>query len=159
MCTSLMTSFLSIGHKSVVRMLTDAGANLDHRTHGNGKCALLKASVRGHTEIVKMLLLAGANANILKTYDEASSLYAAAYAGKVEVMELLIAHNARLENRMIENSLVTLERNPKYYGSTPLIVASFFSQAEAVQVLSREPLCAQVACFPSPACSIGAPTG
>ena len=118
-------------------MLIDAGANLDHRTHGNGKCALLKASVRGHTEIVKMLLLAGANANILKTYDEASSLYAAAYAGKVEVMELLIEHNARLENRMIENSLVTLERNPKYYGSTPLIVASFFSQAEAVQVLLK----------------------
>ena len=94
---------------------------------------MLKASVRGHTEVVKMLLEAGADPNTLKTYDEASALYAAAFAGKLDCMKLLIKHNADLENRLIKDA--SIDRDEKYYGSTPLMVAAFFDQPEAIKVL------------------------
>lgn len=95
---------------------------------------MLKASVRGHTEVVKMLLEAGADPNTLKTYDEASALYAAAFAGKLDCMKLLIKHNADLESRLKKDASID-DRDEKFYGSTPLMVAAFFDQPEAVKVL------------------------
>lgn len=124
------------GHSNCVKLLIDANANLNHQLAGlggGGKCSLLKASVRGHTEIVKMLLEAGAGVNTLKAYDEASALYAAAYAGKLDCMRLLIQHNADLENRLAKHS--SMERDEKYYGTTPLMVAALFDQPEAIKVL------------------------
>jgi ankyrin repeat protein len=125
------------GHVRIVRTLLAESSlqTINHETHGNSKTALLKAAVRGHTEIVKMLLDALADPNVGKAYDKATPLYAAAHAGKVESMQLLIAAGANLETVLEENSLITLDRDAKYYGTTALIVASYFDKPEAVKVL------------------------
>ena len=98
-----------------------------------GKTALLKAAVRGHVDVVKLLLEAGAS-DIEKVWDHANALYAAAYAGQLEAMRLLIDHGSDVENRLASSPLLE-DRDGKYIGSTPLIVASFFNQPEAIEML------------------------
>ena len=121
------------GHAAAVELLLRSSANVNQLSGGNGKTALLKASVRGHTEVVKMLLDAGAK-DIEKTWDHANALFAAAFAGRLAAMQLLIDHGSNLENRLAASPHMK-DQDAKYIGSTPLIIASFFDQPGAVELL------------------------
>ena len=121
------------GHTEVARMLLQAGANPNQLSGGNGKTPLLKAAVRGHTEVVRVLLDGGA-VDIEKTTDRASALFAASYTGSLDAMRLLIDHGSDLENRLAAAPLQQ-PSDAKYIGSTPLIIASFFDQPAAIEML------------------------
>ena len=121
------------GHTEVARMLLQAGANPNQLSGGNGKTPLLKAAVRGHTEVVRVLLDGGA-VDIEKTTDRASALFAASYAGNLDAMRLLIDHGSHLENRLAASPLQQ-PSDAKFIGSTPLIIASFFDQPAAIEML------------------------
>ena len=124
------------GHLGVVAALLAASTKtLAHQTIGNGKTALLKAAVRGHAGVARALLEAGAPVDQAKTYDNATAVYAAAYAGRLGTLELLIKAGADLEIPLLKSAMVTIKRDAKYYGSTPLHVAAFFDQPEVVTAL------------------------
>lgn len=121
------------GHAPAVKLLLQHSADPNRLTGGNGKTSLLKAAVRGHTDVMTLLLAAGAT-DIEKAWDRANALYAASYAGKLDAMRLLLAHGSDLENRLVASPLVP-DRDTKYIGSTPLIIASFFDQPGAIAIL------------------------
>jgi len=79
------------GHTAAVELLLRSSADVNRLSGGNGKTALLKASVRGHNNVVRLLLDNGAK-DIEKTWDHANALFAAAYAGRLDAMRLLIDH-------------------------------------------------------------------
>ena len=66
------------GNLELVRVLTDAGANVDARSQKFGDTPISAASFYGHLEVVRHLyLFGGANANT-RNYQGFSPLYAAA---------------------------------------------------------------------------------
>ena len=123
------------GNIAAVELLLQSSADVNTLSGGNGKTSLLKAAVRGHITVVKMLLDAGAK-DIEKTWDRANALLAAAHAGRLEAMKLLIGRGSDLENRLASYSRMEAV-NAKYVGSTPLIIASFFDQPGAIELLLR----------------------
>lgn len=74
-------------HPEVVRMLLDAGADVDK---GAG---LVGAAWNGEHEIVRMLLAAGANVNVQTTY-ECTPLFAASLNGHREIVHTLLEAGA-----------------------------------------------------------------
>ena len=121
------------GHTDAVELLLRSSADVNRLSGGNGKTALLKASVRGHIDVVKLLLDNGAK-DIEKAWDHANALFAAAYGGRLDAMQLLIDHGSNMENRLAASPHMK-DQDAKYIGSTPLIVASFFDQPGAIELL------------------------
>lgn len=121
------------GHMAAVELLLRSSADVNRLSGGNGKTALLKASVRGHSNVVRLLLDNGAK-DIEKTWDHANALFAAAYAGRLDAMRLLIDHGSNMENRLAASPYMK-DQDAKYIGTTPLIVASFFNQPGAIELL------------------------
>ena len=77
------------GHADVVRLLLDAGADLD-KADVDGETPLYWASVKDHRDVVKMLLDAGADPDLANNKDEKTPLYQAAESGLEEVVKLLL---------------------------------------------------------------------
>src|SRR5262249_16061291 len=63
------------GRKDVVKLLIDAGANLEQTDEDpSGRTPLLSAVALGHLEIVKLLASSGANVNVINKFTEESPL-------------------------------------------------------------------------------------
>ncbi|KAL7824032.1 hypothetical protein V8C26DRAFT_384656 [Trichoderma gracile] len=107
------------GHKEIVQMLLDHGADVDAITDTG--TALLAASGKGYTEIVQMLLDHGADVSAIAG-EYGTALLAASSQGHTETIQVLLSHGADV-NAIAGD-----------YG-TALIVASNRGCTEAVQVL------------------------
>lgn len=83
------------GHREIVQMLLDRGA--DANASGGkvyGK-ALLAASFRGHREIVQMLLDRGADVNAPGGKAHGNALQAASLRGHREIVQMLLDRGAK----------------------------------------------------------------
>lgn len=82
------------GHGEAVRLLLDAGADVDG-CDGEGRTALRAAAWGGHEEIVRTLLDYGAQVDRADSKGR-TPLIAAAYMGHHEVVEILLDNNAEV---------------------------------------------------------------
>jgi ankyrin repeat protein len=82
------------GHKQVVEILLDRGADADvntqHKIYGN---ALQAASIKGHKQIVELLLNRGADVNVQGGY-HGNALQAALSKGHKQIVEMLLDRGA-----------------------------------------------------------------
>ena len=76
------------GCTDIVRMLLDAGANIEHK-NDQGENALISAAQEGHIDTVKLLLDAGADVNQSNTDGETALDLAIRLKQKKELIELL----------------------------------------------------------------------
>ncbi|XP_019119465.1 ankyrin repeat domain-containing protein 50 isoform X1 [Larimichthys crocea] len=83
------------GHSEAVRILLDAGADVDG-CDGEGRTALRAAAWGGHDEIVLTLLDYGAQVDKADSKGR-TPLIAAAYMGHQEAVEILLDHNAKVD--------------------------------------------------------------
>jgi hypothetical protein len=83
------------GHKEMVGMLIERGANVD-AAHKDGRTPLHLAALRGHKEIVGMLIGKGANVNAADEDGVAPLHYAAGYGHK-EIVGMLIERGAKVD--------------------------------------------------------------
>ncbi|KAK2792588.1 hypothetical protein FQN52_003093 [Onygenales sp. PD_12] len=95
------------GHRSVVELLLEKGAELNHFDK-KGYSPLLRAAAMGHTETAKLMLEKGADPNT-KTELNYTPLLLAAKEGHASMLEALLEKNAdpNLKNRCGETSLST----------------------------------------------------
>ena len=115
--------FLSsiIGHREVVELLLDAGAEVD-KTDEKGQSPLYASSVRGRKDVVKLLLDAGAEVDKMTDRDGCTPLVAASSEGHREVVKLLLDGGAEVDKA--DNA-----------GRMPLFHAGSWDHTEVVQVL------------------------
>merc|ERR1712038_73343 len=87
------------GHKDIVQILLDNGANIDYQDN-LGRTALMLAAGNGHKDIVQILLDNGANINQQNNYGE-TALTRAALNGKKDVVQFLLDRgaNTRLKTK------------------------------------------------------------
>jgi len=77
------------GQVEAVRILTEAGADVDHQ-FDNGVTALMLMSILRQTETVRVLLEAGADINATNNADGGTALIFAVYGGSTEIVSLLL---------------------------------------------------------------------
>ncbi|XP_062861971.1 ankyrin repeat domain-containing protein 50 [Trichomycterus rosablanca] len=149
------------GHKEAVKMLLEAGAEVDG-CDPDGRTALRAAAWGGHEEIMLILLDHGAGVDSVD-HEERTPLIAAAYMGHKEAVEILLDAGAdvNLADRNGRNALsvaaqcvpsavgrrghgevvsLLLERgaDPEHKdrdGMTPLLLASYEGHEEVVELL------------------------
>ena len=73
------------GHKDVVRVLIDAGANVEEHNE-NGHTPLMEAASAGHVKVARILLDAGAGINTHSNEFKESALTLACYKGDLEFL-------------------------------------------------------------------------
>lgn len=111
------------GHKEVVEMLINAGADIDKQdTYGN--TALLQAAYKGYKEIVELLLEKGADVNI-KSNGSDTALLMAVQEDYSDIIDLLLKNHADIN---VQNGL----------GDTPLIEAAASGNARVVMLLLKK---------------------
>ena len=115
-----MFSAAALGYLEVVRMLLEAGADMNAENQDRST-ALMFAAHNGHLEVVQVLLEAGADKNAAKQ-DGATALMFAAHNGHLEVVQVLLEAGA--------------DKNAaKQDGATALMLAAEDGHLEVVQVL------------------------
>lgn len=98
------------GHNRVVKLLLDAGANVDGVK--DTEFPLHAASAGGHLKTIELLLRAGANIDAEGTYNNkfcGTSLYLAAQNGHDKVVELLLSRGANIEVSDFTNHIRLVE--------------------------------------------------
>lgn len=130
------------GHREIVELLLRHAASV-HQKDTYGRTPLLMADSR---EIVKLLLAAGANVNA-KSADGVTALRQAARHADQETVEMLLAKGARHDvftaaavgrGDLVRNFLKddpALAKAKDGSGSTPLIMAAKWGQAEVAKLL------------------------
>jgi len=83
----------SNGHKDIVQLLLDAGADVDSKDI-YGWTALMWALLYGHKDIVQWLLDAGADVNAKNTYGQTALMWASSNGHK-DVVTLLKQHRGK----------------------------------------------------------------
>lgn len=81
-------------HMMVVKLLIDAGAEVDSAKHSDGATPLFKAAQNGHMSVVKLLLDASARPDLAMPSNGATPLFVAAQNGHVSVARLLVEAGA-----------------------------------------------------------------
>lgn len=112
------------GHKSVVQMLLNRGADINHQSHEHGYTALRAAVNFNRAEVAQLLLFRGANPNIAAR-DHFTPIFMAVQKNDVEMIKTLAQHG---------DVNVTSEKNK---GVSPLHKAVAFKYFDAVQTLIR----------------------
>jgi ankyrin repeat protein len=111
------------GHETIVRLLLDAGADVDGKPRGGyWLTPIAIASFGGHTEIVRMLIEAGADARLDYADGSPPALSSAASKGYIEIVRLLIGAGVDVN----------------YHGgrfNTPLQSAVYGGHTEIVRIL------------------------
>ncbi len=110
------------GDTNRVKLLLEAGANVNYKIDYGKKTPLIIAAENGHTEIVELLLTSGAKVNLRNEYDE-SALIVAINNGHAQIAKLLINHQADLNTTF------------GTYRTTPLIWAAEKGHTEIVELL------------------------
>ncbi len=85
------------GHVALVRLLLDAGAQIEAKDNG-GATPLYGASQEGHLEAARLLLACGAAVDE-GTNDGSNSLMIASEMGHIDVVRELLAHGAAINAR------------------------------------------------------------
>ena len=143
------------GYERIVRILLDAGANLDTRKAPLFATALYWAVARGHTAIALLLIERGANVAIT-TAERDSPLHAATRYNHTDIAIALVQAGARLNsvnqlgdtpllnaiargNRAVVRALLRAGANPNLAheddGRTPLLAAVEGGQRKIVKLL------------------------
>ena len=117
--TALMSAAAG-GHLQVVRILLDAGTDVNARDR-NSETALGIAAAAGHVEITRALLDAGADPNVSATF-KPTALQRAASAGHLQIVRQLLAADAEVNARTPE-------------GHNALSLAASGTHLEVVEVL------------------------
>ena len=107
----------------VVKLLLEAGDDVNNASTDNGATALYAASWNGHDEVVKILLGAGADVNKARTDGGATPLLIASQRGRTKVIEMLLQAGADVNKATTD------------HGATPLYVASQERRTEVVKML------------------------
>ncbi len=97
-----LTTAASGGHTEYVKLLLDAGANIEIKDPWDGRTALMAAALHGHDETVSLLLKRGANPNATNCYNTTALSWAANYA-KLETVKLLLQAKADVTIRNIKD--------------------------------------------------------
>lgn len=101
------------GLTDAVRILLNAGADVEAKTAGDGKTALILASHDGHPHIVQMLLNRKANINARNKNGETALMLAAA-RGRKDIVLILLQHGADINAKdQFENTAL---HNAEKYG-------------------------------------------
>jgi ankyrin repeat protein len=113
------------GHIPVVRLLLEAGRDVNAPAAEHGRTALQAASEGGHEDMVKLLISHGADINAPVTGDYGrTALQAASVCGHEDVVKLLISHGADI-------NAPAAKRN----GRTALQAASVCGHEDMVKLL------------------------
>lgn len=91
------------GQEEMVKMLIEAGAEINRSSATEKGNALYGAAWEGHTAVVKMLVEAGANLNTI-TQAQNTALWAASFRGHTEIAEILVAAGADVNKKAIHDS-------------------------------------------------------
>lgn len=81
------------GHEEVVRVLLEAGANVEDHNE-NGHTPLMEAASAGHVPVAKILLEHGAGINTHSNEFKESALTLACYKGHLEMVRFLLEAGA-----------------------------------------------------------------
>ncbi|SPO07333.1 uncharacterized protein DNG_10027 [Cephalotrichum gorgonifer] len=87
------------GHKEIVEMLLEKGADINAQGGGGYGTALIAASARGYKEIVEMLLEKGADINARGGGGYSTALMAASAGGHKEIIEMLLEKGADINTQ------------------------------------------------------------
>ncbi|PWI63976.1 hypothetical protein PCL_00821 [Purpureocillium lilacinum] len=110
------------GHDSIVRLLLDSGANVNHM-HVGCRTALSYAAQHGHEAIVELLLNEGANVSATAEYSAQTALSRAAEHGHGSIVRLLLDNGANVNDTI------------HYMGWTPLFDAAKNGHEAIVELL------------------------
>jgi len=113
------------GNRGAIRLLIEAGANLDAPAEDRGNSALMDAVAAGHIQIAADLLAAGANANI-KSKDGQNALVIAVGKNDRETTRLLLQNGAEADS-------------PDKLGLSARKYAALFHNAEIVALFDASP--------------------
>ena len=134
------------GHEAIVKMLIDAGADLD-AVNDDGSTALALATTRDketekqETEaIAKMLIAAGADLNKARTDGGATPLFAAAAWGQEAIVKALIDAGADVNTGLDDEEGETPLHYAAYYGKDAVIpyLLSIYPEAAEVKTFTME---------------------
>jgi ankyrin repeat protein len=131
------------GHQDVVKVLLDAGANVD-TANPDGLTPLEFAMIRRNEPLAVFLVERGANPNSPGPGFQA--LHVAGYLGQLAVAKALIAHKADVNARMLKpyRLIEVLEIGVNLYpgsglftkiGSTPFMMAAYHGEVELMRML------------------------
>ncbi|NWW70444.1 ASB3 protein, partial [Climacteris rufus] len=115
---------LSARHGSVgcLRVLLEAGADLNNVTTESATTPLFLAVENKHAEVVKFLLQHGANVEGSHSWSGWNSLHQASFQGSTDIMQMLLEKGASKDCR-------------DDFGITPLFVAAQYGQLESLRLL------------------------
>ncbi len=91
--TPMLPYIVSCRSFAIVRLLVEAGANVEARNRETGETALMHAVKRNDVEMVKLLLHHGARADVRSSLGITPIVYSC-WKGYTEAVRLLIAHGA-----------------------------------------------------------------
>jgi hypothetical protein len=94
-CTALSVA-AARGHKQIVQLLLENGADVDLFGLKNGWTALNLSAGYGHKAVVELLIDWGADPNVVNPYTKQTPLYYATAGGHHDVIRLLLEHGGGL---------------------------------------------------------------
>ncbi|MDE0527533.1 MAG: ankyrin repeat domain-containing protein [Truepera sp.] len=100
--TPLHWAVIRVEAPAVIRVLIEAGAELEARTKGNGETPLHKAVKWGEPDIIRVLLKAGANLEAQSSLGNTPLHLAAREHGNPAVIKILVGAGALLEARNLD---------------------------------------------------------
>ena len=118
---SALTWACTLGNDSIVDLLLNRKANVEHRTK-DGCTALMFAALAGHVKVTRLLLDNKAMINVESDSNKDSPLTFACWKGHKKVVQLLLEHSANLEHRTKE-------------GFTPLMFAALGGHTDVADLL------------------------
>ena len=140
---SPLTLAAQLDHTHVVRLLLEAGANIEWQSEAEGvrkeMRALHHAAAGGHFEVVRLLLDFSANVEATNIFEE-SPLHGAVSSGNVELVQLLLDSGAEKEVMNVN------DRRPLHYAANygflgvVRLLLDTCANKEAVDRLGRVPL-------------------